>query len=169
MRHLGAIVLFWPDLTAEAQNPISLRGIIYLMICCLCWAIYTVVCKPLFETYSSFTVTAVTMLISAPMLIALATEPLLTLAARLDARQWLEVAYLVLPSGVIGTLLWNYGSKHLSGGVTGSFLYLIPVVAVVCGALILKEDVTFFVIAGGIMILAGVALAQFGPNLFRRA
>ena len=166
---LGAIVLFWPDLTADVQNPISPRGIVYLMICCLCWAIYTVVCKPLFETYSSFTVTAVTMLISAPLLIALATEPLLTLAAKLDARQWFEVAYLVLPSGIIGTLLWNYGSKHLSGGVTGSFLYLIPVVAVVCGALILKEDVTIYVIAGGAMILAGVALAQFGPNFFRQA
>jgi drug/metabolite transporter (DMT)-like permease len=165
---LGAVVLFWPDLTADVQNPVPPLGIAYLMICCLCWAIYTVVCKPLFETYSGFTVTAVTMLISAPPLIALATEPLWTLAAGLDARQWFEVAYLVLPSGIIGTLLWNYGSKHLSGGVTGSFLYLIPVVAVVGGALVLGEAVTIYVVAGGALILTGVALAQFGPLVFRR-
>lgn len=165
---LGAVVLFWPDLTADVQSPVPPLGIVYLMICCLCWAIYTVVCKPLFLNYSGFTVTAVTMLIAAPMLIALATEPLWTLAVKLDARQWFEVAYLVLPSGIIGTLLWNYGSKHLSGGVTGSFLYLIPVVAVVGGALVLGEAVTVFVVAGGALILTGVALAQFGPLLFPR-
>lgn len=166
---LGALLLFWPDLTAEVQNPISPRGIVYLMICCLCWAIYTIVCKPLLEDYSSFTVTAVTMLVSAPVLIGLATEPLWDLAVRLDRRQWLEVAYLVIPNGLLGTLLWNYGSKQLSGAITGSFLYLIPVVAVIGGALVLDEMVTFYVLAGGAVILAGVALAQFGPSLLRRA
>jgi drug/metabolite transporter (DMT)-like permease len=165
---LGAIVLFWEDLTTTQASSVPPLGILYLMICCLCWAIYTIVAKPLLDRYDSFTVTAITMLIAAPPLIGAANEPLTVLAARLDLRQWAELIYLVLASGIGGTLLWNYGSKHLSGTTAGTFLYLIPVVAVASGALVLAEPVTIFIVLGGLLMLVGVAAAQFGPSLFAR-
>ena len=108
------------------------------------------------------------MLIAAPILIGMANEPLPALAARLDLRQWAEIVYLVLAAGIGGTLMWNYGTKHLSSTVAGTFLYLIPVVAVAAGALVLDEVVTVFVIAGGLLMLAGVAAAQFGPAVLKR-
>jgi drug/metabolite transporter (DMT)-like permease len=165
----GSIVLFWPDLTSETQHPISGRGLFYLLLCCIGWAIYTIVTKPLLDRHDSFTVTAVTMLIAAPIMIGAASEPLPQLAARLDMRQWLEVAYLVIASGLGGTMLWNYGAKHLSSTAAGTFLYLIPVIAVAAGALVLGEQVTGYVVAGGLLMLAGVAAAQFGPALMRRS
>ncbi len=165
---LGAIVLFWEDLTTTQASSVPPLGILYLMICCLCWAIYTIVAKPLLDRYDSFTVTAITMLIAAPPLIGAANAPLMELAARLDLRQWAELIYLVLASGIGGTLLWNYGSKHLSGTTAGTFLYLIPVIAVASGALVLAEPVTIFIVLGGLLMLAGVAAAQFGPSLFTR-
>jgi drug/metabolite transporter (DMT)-like permease len=166
---IGAIVLFWDDLTSATGSTVSVRGIIYLLFCCLCWAIYTIAAKPLLQTYDSLTVTALTMTIAAPFMIALASEPLLQLAQRLDLRQWAELVYLIGPSGLIGTLLWNYGSKNLTGAATGMFLYLIPVVAVACGALILAEPVTVNIVLGGLLMLAGVAVVQFGPSLTRRS
>ncbi len=164
----GSVVLFWPDLTTETQQPVSGRGLVYLVLCCIGWAIYTIVTKPLLDRHDSFTVTAVTMLIAAPIMIGAASEPLPQLAARLDLRQWLEVAYLVLASGIGGTMLWNYGAKHLSSTAAGTFLYLIPVIAVAAGALVLGEQVTLYVISGGLLMLAGVAAAQFGPALMGR-
>lgn len=164
----GSVVLFWPDLTTETQQPVSGRGLVYLLLCCIGWAIYTIVTKPLLDRHDSFTVTAVTMLIAAPIMIGAASEPLPQLAARLDLRQWLEVAYLVLASGIGGTMLWNYGAKHLSSTAAGTFLYLIPVIAVAAGALVLGEQVTLYVISGGLLMLAGVAAAQFGPALMGR-
>lgn len=165
---VGSVVLFWPDLTTETQQPVSGRGLVYLVLCCIGWAIYTIVTKPLLDRHDSFTVTAVTMLIAAPIMIGAASEPLPQLAARLDLRQWLEVAYLVLASGIGGTMLWNYGAKHLSSTAAGTFLYLIPVIAVAAGALVLGEQVTLYVISGGLLMLAGVAAAQFGPALMGR-
>ena len=109
------------------------------------------------------------MIVAAPIMIGAASEPLPDLAARLDLRQWFEIVYLVLAAGLGGTLLWNYGTKHLSGTVSGTFLYLIPVVAVAAGALVLGEPVTVYVIGGGLLMLAGVAAVQFGPALFGRA
>ncbi len=90
------------------------------------------------------------------------------LAGKLSIRQWLEVVYLVLAAGIGGTLMWNYGAKHLTSTAAGTFLYLIPVVAVTSGALMLGEVVTVFIVVGGLLMLAGVAAAQFGPRLFRQ-
>jgi drug/metabolite transporter (DMT)-like permease len=164
----GAIVLFWPDITSTAPSAVPVMGVVYLLLCCLGWAIYTIATKPLLEKHDSFTVSAMTMLIAAPLMIGAASEPLPALAARLDLRQWLEVAYLVLVSGIGGTLLWNYGAKHLSSTAAGTFLYLIPVIAVAAGALVLDEPVTVYVVAGGMLMLAGVAAAQFGPLMRRK-
>jgi drug/metabolite transporter (DMT)-like permease len=164
----GALVLFWPDMTSAAPGAVPLRGVVYLLLGCLGWAVYTIATNPLLERHDSFTVTAITMLIAAPLMIGAASQPLPSLAAKLDLRQWMEVLYLVLASGIGGTLLWNYGAKHLSSTAAGTFLYLIPVVAVTAGALVLDEPVTFHVVAGGLLMLAGVAAAQFGPALLAR-
>jgi drug/metabolite transporter (DMT)-like permease len=164
----GAMVLFWPDLMKDTANPVSGWGIVCLVLACLGWAIYTIVGKPLLERYSSFTVTAWTMLMTTPVLLALSTKPMLTVASELTGVQWAEIIFLALGSGLIGTMLWNYGAKHLPGALTGSFLYLIPVIAVVAGWLILNEAITMHLIAGGLLMLAGVAIAQFGPNLASR-
>ncbi len=168
MAIIGSIVLFWTDLTSSSPSAVPLRGVVYLLICCVGWAIYTIVTKPLLGRYDSFTVTAATMLIAAPIMIGMASEPLDVLAAKLDFRQWAEVVYLVVAAGIGGTLMWNYGAKHLSTTAAGTSLYLIPVVAVACGALVMDEAVTFYVIAGGGLMLAGVAAAQFGPDIFRQ-
>ena len=164
----GSLVLFWPDITSTAPSAVPLKGIVYLLLCCVGWAIYTIVTKPLLDRHDSFTVTALTMIVAAPVMIGAASEPLHVLAAKLDARQWFEVVYLVIAAGLGGTMLWNYGSKHLSSTAAGTFLYLIPVVAVVAGALILDEPVTIYIVAGGFLMLAGVAAAQFGPSFFAK-
>ena len=168
MAILGSVVLFWPDITATTPYTVSPLGLFYLFLCCIGWAVYTIVTKPLLARHDSFTVTAVTMLIAAPIMVGAASEPLPQLAARLDMRQWFEVAYLVLGAGLGGTMLWNYGSKHLSSTAAGTFLYLIPVVAVTAGALMLGEKVTIHIVAGGLLMLTGVAAAQFGPALLRK-
>ncbi len=168
MAILGSVVLFWEDITAASTAAVPVKGIVYLMLACLGWAIYTIVSKPLLDRHDSFTVTAVTMLIAAPVMIGAASEPLPALALKLSGQQWFEVIYLVLAAGIGGTLMWNYGTKHLSGTAAGTFLYLIPVIAVAAGAVVLDEKVTLFIVAGGVLMLAGVAAAQFGPALMAR-
>jgi drug/metabolite transporter (DMT)-like permease len=163
---LGAVVLFWPDIVSTQASTTSWRGVTELLICCICWALYTIFTKPLLERHAPFTVVAVTMVIAAPFMIWPASEPLLPLAASLNARQWFELLFLVVASGLLGTLFWNYGSKHLPGAATGAFLYLIPVVAVIAGALILDEAITIWIVTGGALMLAGVAIAQFGLPRF---
>lgn len=165
---LGSLVLFWPDITSTTASSIPMLGVGYLLVCCLGWAAYTIVTKPLLDRYDSFTVTAITMIVAAPFMIGIASDPVWVLARKLDLRQWAEVLYLVFAAGIGGTLMWNFGSKHLSSTAAGTFLYLVPVVAVAAGAFFLDEDVTLHVVGGGLLMLAGVAAAQFGPALMAR-
>lgn len=156
----GAAVLFWPDLSATTSTPVNPRGVLYLLCASTCWAIYTISAKPLLHRYSSFTVTAWTMLIAAVPIVFLANKPLLAIVTETPARPWAEIVYLAIFNSLLGTVLWNFGSRHLPGAAVGSFLYLLPVVAVVAGSLMLDEPITSYLVSGGSIILAGVALAQ---------
>jgi drug/metabolite transporter (DMT)-like permease len=72
---------------------------------------------------------------------------------------------------LIGTLLtlgtWNYAVGLLRPTAVGASLYLIPIFAITAGTTLLGEMVTVTTLIAGAIILLGVAIAQFGPALWR--
>ena len=164
---IGATILFWPSIAKTTNTPVSWSGIGFLMICCIGWAIYTIAAKPLLDRYSSLAITLWTMLLAAPFMMLLADQSPLTLLADLDTKHMAQVLYLVLPNALLGTFLWNYGARDVSGSVTGAFLYLIPVFGALGGWLLLDEAITSRFIIGSAMMMAGVAIVQFGSLIFK--
>lgn len=156
----GAAVLFWPDITASTAHPVDGVGVLFMLAAPTCWAIYTIGAKPLLARYSGFTITAWSMLLSAPPILWLASRPYAELFATTPARTWAELLYLAAGNSLLGGVLWTYGTRRLPGAAVGSFLYLLPVVAVVAGYLLLGEAITLRLVVGGVIMLAGVALAQ---------
>ena len=65
-----------------------------------------------------------------------------------------------LPSPVV-----NVTSAPDAAAAAGAFLYLVPPIGVLAGAVMLGEPVTQGMVIGGLLILAGVAIAQFGSYL----
>lgn len=158
----GAAILFWPDITASTASPVDPLGLVFLLAAPTCWAIFTIAGKPLLSHYSGFVVTGWSMLLSAPLILALAAGSHADLLTTTPARTWAELFYLAACNSLLGAVLWNYGTRHLPAAAVGSSLYLLPVIAVVAGHLILDEPVTFWLLTGGGVMLAGVALAQSG-------
>lgn len=156
----GGIVLFWPDLSAAAQQPVDPWGIAALLSASTCWAIYTIGAKPLLSRYSGFIITAWSTLIAAPLVFLLTSKSYGELLSTTPSTSWLEILYLAVFNSIMGNVLWTYGTRHLPGASVGSFLYLMPVFAVVAGFLWLGEPITPYLVAGGLIVLAGVALAQ---------
>ena len=159
---VGATILFWPDITASTANPVDPLGVIFLLAAPVSWAIYTIGAKPLLSHYSGFAITGWSMLLAAPLILMMASRHYADLFATTTRGTWGEIAYLALFNSLLGAVLWNYGTRHLPGAVVGSFLYLLPVIAVAAGYLILGEPVTAWLIAGGGIMLVGVAIAQSG-------
>ena len=90
-------------------------------------------------------------------------SPFATLAA-LSGPGWGAVLYVAIVSTVIGYSLWGWLlARHAAAQVT-PFALLIPVVGVATAALVLGERLTPAEIAGGAVILGGIALAVLGPR-----
>ena len=68
--------------------------------------------------------------------------------------------YLGLVPTAIGFSTWAYALSHTDASKLGSTTYLVPPIAVLLGWLILGEVPALLALPGGILCLAGVALAR---------
>lgn len=127
-----------------------------------------VISKPLIRKYGAYPVTALS--------ISIATLPMVSLFVSMEtfetlrtmtARNWFDMTYMAALSTFLATITWNYGASRLSAATTGATLYLVPVIAVISGAIMLDEAITPDILTGGALIIAGVAIAQIGPRMQR--
>jgi drug/metabolite transporter (DMT)-like permease len=128
----------------------------------LAFAAYTIVLRPLSQEFGAVSATAASTVVGAvPYLAAAGTLPGAGLA-QLRPVDWAALAFLALGSTAAGMLLWNVAV--LAGDITrvSLLLYLEPVVSVLGAAAFLRERVTLVMIGGGLLILAGVAVASTG-------
>jgi drug/metabolite transporter (DMT)-like permease len=139
----------------------SYAGIIENLITALCYALFTVLGKPLVHKYGSASTTIMAGLIGAAMMLPLLSQSFFVQASALSSLGWVSVLYLSLLSTVFGYLMFY--ALVSRGAVTrlSIQLYLIPVVSVIGGALLLNEPITISLAVGGGMMLAAVAIATW--------
>ncbi|MBP2708485.1 EamA family transporter [Microbispora sp. RL4-1S] len=78
--------------------------------------------------------------------------------AAVSGRSWTALAYLILVGSLIGftSYVWLLGHAPIS--LVSTYAYVNPIVAVVLGMIVLSEPLTGSMLAGGALIVAGVAL-----------
>ena len=125
----------------------------------LAFGAYTIVLRPLSQAYGVPGATAASTVVGTVPYLAFAGTLSVPRLGRLTPSVWGELAFLALGSSVAGMLLWN--RAVLSAGTTrvSLLLYLEPVVSVLGAVIFLGEHVTLATMAGGLLILAGVAVA----------
>ena len=166
---IGILFLVWKDLGVSGEPQGFLLGCAMIFVSGGFWALYAVISRPLSQRYGSLTVTAMSSVLCAAALVLLLGRPsTLTTLAGMDSAAWTGMFYLVVLVNVITMVTWNYGAARLPAAAAGAFLYLVPPIGVLAGALILGEKVTSGMVIGGALIMAGVAITQFGPMLKAR-
>jgi drug/metabolite transporter (DMT)-like permease len=108
--------------------------------------------SPLAVTWLACTIGAICCLPYAPSLVAQVGH------ARAPAVLW--TVYLGLVPTAIGFSAWAFALSRTSAGRLGVSTYLVPPIAVLLGWLILGEVPALLALPGGILCLAGVALAR---------
>ncbi|MGH6874226.1 MAG: DMT family transporter, partial [Aestuariivirgaceae bacterium] len=161
----GTAVLFWKDMIFSDDSHALIRGAIYIFLSGSAWALYVVLARPIILKYGAYRTTAITILLSTLPLPAFASLSTITALADMSLQRWAEMFYLVVIAGLIATVAWNFAAARLPSILTGAFLYLVPVISVLSGALILGEKITAGMVAGGALILLGVAIAQLSDRL----
>ena len=84
--------------------------------------------------------------------------------ATADERGWLALAYTIFIGGIVGFGLWFWLIARCSINRVAPFGLLLPVFAVMSSVLFLGELMTPQLIAGGLLAISGVAIAQVKPG-----
>ncbi len=135
-----------------------------LLGCVLSWTAYSVIGKTVLKALTPLRSVCYSSIVGTLLLfIPAAREGLFHKLPNLSNIDWLCLAYL----GVLGTALGFslYYSAIAKIGTTraGIFINLVPLFGVLLSWLVLKEAVTPTVLAGGLLILTGVALTNYQP------
>jgi drug/metabolite transporter (DMT)-like permease len=163
----GTAALMLGNAIAPAKD-VALFGIVLVTLGTMGWGIYTVMVRPVSAQYGATEVASLSLGISAFPVLLFVTPDLPHVIASLTALQWATIGFIVIFCTFFGTVAWNYALGHMSSALAGMFLYVQPIVAALGGVILLGERLSFTLLVGGGMIIAGVALAQFGPAVAAR-
>jgi drug/metabolite transporter (DMT)-like permease len=122
----------------------------------LSWAIYTLAAKPLLERHDPGRVSLVSLLLSIPILAALAIGEPIEVERALPSLGW--IAVLSVTGSVLGPLSWNYALRSISVGTMAAFVFVQPLIGLLAGRALLSEPVGPLALGGALLILVGVTL-----------
>lgn len=137
-------------------------GDMLALLSALCWAVYSVVLRPLNATYSVWFVTRKTffygLVTSLPFL---ALEPHLASPALLmEPAVWGNLLFLGLFASLISYLLWSQAVKGLGVMTSGNYLYVSPIVTLLLSKFYLGENISWIGYAGCALIILGLVASE---------
>lgn len=132
----------------------------------VCWALYTVLGKPLLAEHSPLTLTFLVLgLGSLPALaLALADRDLHHRLELWGGERWGAALFLAFGCTLLAFWLWYVALEHLSASTAAAFVFLNPPLALLFEWLWLDRPPTGGLLAGGALVLAGVYLCVRRPR-----
>jgi drug/metabolite transporter (DMT)-like permease len=134
-----------------------LAGDLVLAAAGCCWALYTVIGKPVLARVEPLDYTAVTTVLCF-LAVAAWTGPEISpsgwRAAATSA--WLAIFYLAVVGSFLGALFWNVVLRRVEPSRQANSIFLQPLVGVALGAGLLGDPLTCWTAAGGALVLAGM-------------
>jgi drug/metabolite transporter (DMT)-like permease len=158
----GTGILFWGDniIPANFDAKQFTLGCLLILASALCWSFYSVYGRQLLQKYGAIKITGLSsIIISVPVIPFLSASTYDTIA-NLNQGAIFSLFFLTFIGATLSVVTWNYATAHLNPTLVGSGLYFPPPLAFVAGWLLLGEGITLQVVLAGLIILAGVAIAQ---------
>ncbi len=156
---LGVACVIFNSSFVVKLNPI---GDLLALLAAFCWAIYSILLRPLNAIYGVWFITRKTffygVLTSLPFL---AIEPSLVPLDRLLSFEVLgNLIFLAIVCSCLSYLLWSIAIKKLGVIKTGNYLYISPIVTLVASYIVLNEKVSAVGYIGCSLIMLGVVLSE---------
>ncbi len=142
---------------------------IYFLLCALIWAGVTILSqyshKHIHPIHYSFVIALVATLTS--LLYALVFDAPLSLVFEQDSRFWIAMIYLAVLGQSVATTIFFIASGKLGSEKTSSFMFLVPLFALLIAFLVLDEPIEMHILMGGAISLIAVLFIN-KKNLFKR-
>ena len=140
-------------------NPL---GDLLSILAALSWAFYTILLKRLGNRYPVLFITRKVFFYGVLTLLPLFLyKPLhVDTEVLIQPVVWGNLLYLGIVASLLCYFLWNMAVKKLGAVRTTTYVYVIPLVTLLTSVIVINETITPVTVAGAMLILAGVALAE---------
>jgi drug/metabolite transporter (DMT)-like permease len=158
---LGIVVLVWPELTMGGkEGRLFVAGVFALQLACLGWALGTSYTKRHKMSASPFAASAMQMLLSGFMLIAIGTATGEWSRLSFTPRTAGAMIYLVLIGSIVGYSAYVYALKYLPVSKVSLYAYVNPLIAVLLGTILLNEPASLRILLAAALVFAGIAVVR---------
>jgi drug/metabolite transporter (DMT)-like permease len=165
-RHWAALAVSLAGVALVVQGGAGLRGFslagdLLAVGAAVTWAAYSVMLRPLFRRYSAMRLSTLMILIGAVM-----TAPFAAVQIRaqdfgdLGALRWGALGYSTVFPLIVTNVLYFGALRRVGAARATLFMYLQPFLGALFAALLLGERLSALQVAGGAVIMAGVALGR---------
>jgi drug/metabolite transporter (DMT)-like permease len=146
-------------LSMQGNSMSFAAGSLILLATPFMWAAYTLLGKKMMEKYDPFLVVAYVNILGAICLVPFSlVENSVGKIFILNLNEWSAILYLALTCSVLGYFIWFKVMSQTKAAIASSFLFGEPLITVIFAAAFIQEQITFFTIAGGLLIFGGVYL-----------
>jgi len=153
------------DFSSRILGLPSTKGDLLILLSTINWAVYSVIGHPTIRRVGPRRATAGAMLAGTLMLM-----PVFVARAgwreipRLSPVGWLSILFLGVGCSALGYLFWYGALEHLEVSRVATLLYAEPLVTFIAAVLLLGERVHAITVAGGVLVLISVLMAQYAPG-----
>ena len=129
---------------------------------CLCWALYTLLMKPVMGRYPAMFITRKVffygILTILPYYIFVPDIPSWDVLMRPEVA--LNLLFLGSVASMLCYLTWSWCMKGLGAVICTNWVYVNPITTIIAAWLILDEQITVYFLIGSILIIAGMYLSS---------
>jgi drug/metabolite transporter (DMT)-like permease len=138
------------------------RGEQALIGCVLSWSAYSLIGRSVLCSLPPLTAVCYSSIIGTLLLaFPVGREGLFDHLSAISVVSWISLAYLGLGGTALGFSLYYIGIKKIGASRAGIFINLVPVFSILLSWFILGETIRPAVLAGGLLVLTGVTMANY--------
>lgn len=160
----GIAMMSLDDNMSFSANP---KGLILLAMAVLIAVVYTLTLVKILDHYSPMTITCYQNLIGffyfLPLMLILDGNNLSQLS--FSPRMWMMLAFLGIFCSTVAYMFFNYGMKHLGATAGSVYNNAIPVFSLLLALAIGQETMSWMKVAGMVVVLVGLTIAQRKKNI----
>jgi drug/metabolite transporter (DMT)-like permease len=162
---VGAALIILGRKTGATPGQDTPLGNLYILLNATAFGVYLVIVTPLMRKYHPFTVLARIFLIGALAVVPFGWRQAMAIDyAHLPLLIWSEILYMVICLTILAYLLNNWALKYASPALTGVYIYLQPVLAVIIAVGLGKDSFTLEKALQASLIFLGVFLVSRKPK-----
>ncbi len=157
---IGVIIIsIWGSVDSSFEIN-YIYGAIAVLFSAAMGAIYTILGKKFLDRYSGFSLAIYAMVFGSIGLIPFINSSLFVEVTNLSLNGWLTIIILGVFSTVVGYSIWYIALEKKNASDLSVYLYLIPVLSTIISFKMFNDQITYFFIFGGFLVLLGLIIVN---------